>query len=66
MVVVCQKQRAEVDIPVGCVGAVDDNGPEDALAVLDGVVRVVPGRPVLGRPPLVCVAVSGGDGALGL
>ena len=53
-------------VPVGGVGAVDDDGAQQALAVLDGVVRVVPAGPVLGRLPLVGVAVSGSDGTLGL
>lgn len=42
MVVVCQEERAEVDVVVGGFGAVDDDGAENALCVLNGVVRVPP------------------------
>jgi hypothetical protein len=61
VVVVGEEEGAQVDVVVGCLRAVDDDGPEDALGVLDRVVGVVLARAVLRRLLAVCVAVSEGN-----
>lgn len=55
---VCEHDGVKFFVVVGSGGAVDDDGAEDALPRLQGVVRVVPGGAVLGGAPGVGVGLA--------
>ena len=65
VVVVLDHVGAEVNVVVGRGRTLDDQGPDHAVAVLVGVVAVVPRRAVLRDVEGVALHLSGGDGTLG-
>ena len=65
VVVVGHEVRAEINVPVGRGGSPNDHGADNSVAVLVGIVAVVPGRAVLLDVEVVNLHAPWGDGTLG-
>lgn len=62
MVPVLDHHGAEIVVPVCAAGAVDDDWTDEAFAVLQAEVRVVPGCAITCCAETVCEGCAGGDG----